>query len=121
MCFMRNCCKYKLLEISGLPSHADIRTIELSRTFRQEINMTVLIKGLLLRLLNLPDSPIRLCTIFLIPHSSLAVSWHSIFYISFMISIVLRKKVRNSLASFVGSSCYGRAVSIGSLDKELTK
>ena len=90
MCFMRNCCKYKLLEVSGLPSHADMRTIELSRTFRQEINMTVLIKGLLLRLLNLPDSPIRLCTIFLIPHSSLAVSWQSIFYISFMISIVLR-------------------------------
>ena len=33
---MRNCCKYKLLEISGLPSPADMRTIELSRTFRQE-------------------------------------------------------------------------------------
>ena len=32
--FMRNCCcKYKLLEISRLLSHADMRTIELSRTF----------------------------------------------------------------------------------------
>ena len=33
---MRNCCcKYKLLEISRLLSHADMRTIELSRTFDQ--------------------------------------------------------------------------------------
>ena len=29
------CCKYKLLEISGLLSHADTSTIELSRTFHQ--------------------------------------------------------------------------------------
>ena len=39
---------------------------------------------------------------------------------SFMISIFLRKKVPNSFASLVGSSCSGRAVSSGSLDKELT-
>ena len=33
---MRNCCcKYKLLEMSRLLSHADMRTIELSRTFDQ--------------------------------------------------------------------------------------
>ena len=29
------CCKYKLLEISRLLSHADVRTIELPRTFHQ--------------------------------------------------------------------------------------
>ena len=32
---MSDCCKYKLLEISRLLSHADSHTRELSRTFRQ--------------------------------------------------------------------------------------
>ena len=36
MIFMDNCCcKHRLLEISRLLSHADMRTIELSRTFDQ--------------------------------------------------------------------------------------
>ena len=39
---------------------------------------------------------------------------------SFMISIFLRKEVPNSFSSFVGSVCSGRAVSSGSLHKELT-
>ena len=29
------CCNYRLLEISRLPSHADMLTIELSKTFHQ--------------------------------------------------------------------------------------
>ena len=33
------CCKYKLLEISRLLSHADLRTIELSRTFHQVMQL----------------------------------------------------------------------------------
>ena len=37
---MRNCCcKYKLLEISRLLSHADMSTIELSRTFHQVMQL----------------------------------------------------------------------------------
>ena len=33
------CCKYKLLEISRLLSHADMSTIELSRTFHQVMQL----------------------------------------------------------------------------------
>ena len=36
---MSNYCKYKLLEISRLLSHADLHNIELSRTFNQVMNL----------------------------------------------------------------------------------
>ena len=38
---MRNCCKYKLLEISRLLSHAAFRTIELSTTFHQVMHLLI--------------------------------------------------------------------------------
>ena len=38
---MRNCCKYKLLEISRLLSHAAFRTIELSTTFHQVTHLLI--------------------------------------------------------------------------------
>ena len=45
---MSNYCEYKLLEISRLLSHADLHTIELSRTFHQVMHLLCTTKKFLL-------------------------------------------------------------------------